>query len=99
MLDPASMSPGSIMPPFNWLIEHRLDTSHLQEKIRQMQKLGVPYPPGYDRQAGQELISQADSVSTRLRESAIESSPDREIVALIAYLQRLGTDIKGQNKP
>jgi len=94
MYDPGSMSPGSIMPNYPWLIEKHLDISDLPKKIRIMQKLGVPYPPGYDQKAEQLLIQQAEQISSRLRESSIEVSPDREIIALISYLQRLGMDIK-----
>jgi cytochrome c oxidase cbb3-type subunit I/II len=94
MLEPGSMSPGSIMPNYPWLIKNRLDISDISKKIRIMQQLGVPYPPGYDRKAEQELIVQAEQTSGRLKESSIEISPDREIIALIAYLQRLGVDVK-----
>ena len=95
MIEPASMSPGSIMPPFKWLTEKPLNISHLEKKIRLMQKLGVPYPPDYDKQARQDLILQAEQIAASLKESTIEVSSDREIIALIAYLQRLGVDIKG----
>ena len=59
-----------------------------------MQKLGVPYEEGYDERALQDLQSQAQKIAGNLKESGIEVLPDTEIVALIAYLQRLGTDIK-----
>lgn len=95
MIEPSSMSPGSIMPPFKWLAEKPLNISHLEKKIRLMQKLGVPYPPDYDKQARQDLILQAEQIAASLKESAIEVRSDREIIALIAYLQRLGVDIKG----
>jgi cytochrome c oxidase cbb3-type subunit I/II len=95
MIEPTSMSPGSIMPPFKWLAEKPLNISHLEKKIRLMQKLGVPYPPDYDKKARQDLILQAEQVAARLKESGIETKADREIIALIAYLQRLGVDIKG----
>jgi cytochrome c oxidase cbb3-type subunit I/II len=95
MLVPQSMSPGSLMPPYPWLIEDELDTSTLEKKIQVMQTLGVPYPPGYDKQAAADLKEQADEIVARLKESGISTQSDREIIALIAYLQRLGIDIKG----
>ncbi|MEM1219492.1 MAG: cytochrome-c oxidase, cbb3-type subunit II, partial [Bacteroidota bacterium] len=96
MLDPESMSPGSIMPPYPWLIENELDTDYIGAKIRVLQTLGTPYPDGYDEVALDDLKSQAATIATSLRESGIqdEGLENREIVALIAYLQRLGTDIK-----
>jgi cytochrome c oxidase cbb3-type subunit I/II len=97
MLEPTSMSPGSLMPPYPWLIENNLNTSSTEKKIRVMQTLGTPYPAEYDKKALNDLRRQAEEISIRLQESGIQVPPDREIVALIAYLQRLGTDIKAKN--
>ncbi|NOX38433.1 MAG: cytochrome-c oxidase, cbb3-type subunit I [Calditrichaeota bacterium] len=96
MKDPRSTSPGSIMPPFPWLITNTLDTSTTAAKIRAMQKLGVPYPEGYDKIANKDLMAQAEQIAANLRSARIDISPDKEIIALIAYLQRLGTDIKAE---
>ncbi len=94
MDDPTTMSPGSIMPPYPWLIDDQLDISTTSTKIEVMQKLGVPYPEGYADQAVEDLKSQAEAIATNLRKDGIDVMSDREIIALIAYLQRLGTDIK-----
>ncbi len=94
MMDPSSMSPGSLMPPYPWMVENQLDYSDLPAKIRTMQKLGVPYPEGYDQLAAGELEEQAAKITANLKDAGVEVSPNSEIVALIAYLQRLGTDIK-----
>ncbi|OGS89188.1 MAG: cytochrome C oxidase Cbb3 [Fluviicola sp. RIFCSPHIGHO2_12_FULL_43_24] len=94
MLDPGSMSPGSIMPSYPWLLDDDLDTASTPSKIRAMVTLGVPYPKGFDKQANKMLMQQADSISARLKRDGIETSSNKEIIALIAYLQRLGTDIK-----
>lgn len=97
MLDPESMSPGSIMPPYPWLFEQEMDVSNLAGKIEAMQTLGVPYPEGYaEGQALEDLNKQAAAIAANLKESGIEVKADKEIIALIAYLQRLGTDIKGE---
>ncbi len=94
MEDPRTMSPGSIMPPFPWLITDKLDTTHTRDKITLMRKLGVPYPKGYEDQAVADLQQQAQKIADGLEQSKIVTDWDTEIVALIAYLQRLGTDIK-----
>ena len=86
------------MPPYPWLIEDKLDISSTEKKIRVMQSLGVPYPPGYDKQAVADLEKQAADIVKLLNQANIASEPDREIIALIAYLQRLGTDIKGNTE-
>lgn len=98
MYDPQSMSPGSLMPQYVWLLDNKLDTSTTAGKIRAMQTLGVPYPEGYDKIANRDLMQQADSIAANLKKDKIETPPDVEIVALIAYLQRIGTDIKATPK-
>jgi cytochrome c oxidase cbb3-type subunit I/II len=102
MMDPQTMSPGSIMPPYGWLLDDKLDTSSTAAKIRAMQTLGVPYPEGFDKEANANLMEQARGIKAALKKDKIETASDAEIVALIAYLQRVGTDIKtnkiAQNK-
>jgi cytochrome c oxidase cbb3-type subunit I/II len=96
MYDPTSMSPGSLMPPYPWLVEDELDTSLTAAKIRALRKLGTPYEEGYDEIAVDDLMKQARKIAESLRKDGIddEGLENKEIVALIAYLQRLGTDIK-----
>ncbi len=94
MLDPTLTSPGSIMPPYPWLFEDDLDKSTTAAKIRAMQTLGVPYEKGYDKVANKDLEKQASQIVESLKKDEITVMADKEIVALIAYLQRLGTDIK-----
>ncbi len=93
MLEPESMSPGSLMPPFPWLINDKLNTSLTEKKIRVMQSLGVPYPKDFDKNALNDLYRQAEEIALRLKETGVEVESDREIIAMIAYLQRLGIDI------
>ncbi|EKB49250.1 cytochrome-c oxidase, cbb3-type subunit I [Cecembia lonarensis] len=94
MVDPRSMSPGSLMPPYPWMATNMMNHSDLPAKIRTLQKLGVPYPEGYDEQANADLMVQAEQIVANLKSAGVEAMPESEIVALIAYLQRLGTDIK-----
>ncbi len=96
MRDPRSTSPGSIMPPYPWMLRNDLDISTTPAKIRVLQKLGTPYPEGYDQIANDELKQQAKGIADDLRQAGIEQAglENKEIIAMIAYLQRLGTDIK-----
>ena len=93
MLEPESMSPGSIMPAYPWLISDKLNASDLETKISVMRSLGVPYAEGYEEQARADMEAQAQAIANGLVEQGIETAADAEIIALIAYLQRLGTDI------
>jgi len=96
MLDPVLMSPGSIMPPYPWLLEQDLDTRYTAARIKTLQTLNTPYPEGYADQAVADLEKQAKQITDEMREQGIEQEylEKKEITALIAYLQRLGTDIK-----
>ena len=96
MLDPQTMSPGSIMPPYEWLITQTLDTTTTISKINAMRTLGVPYEEGYEHKANRDLDKQAKSIAADLKQNNIKVKDDKEIIALIAYLQRLGMDIKAQ---
>jgi len=99
MQDPQSMSPGSIMPSYTWLYENKIDTAITPAKIRAMTTLGVPYAKGYDQQANADLMTQAKKIQAGLKAEKLEIPANAEIVALIAYLQRIGTDIKSAPKP
>ncbi len=94
MFDPTSMSPGSVMPAYPWLLDNNLDTASTRKKITVMQKLGVPYPAGFEHKANEDLMQQANSIAESLKKDKIETPAHKEIVALIAYLQRIGKDIK-----
>jgi cytochrome c oxidase cbb3-type subunit I/II len=93
MLDPTTMSPRSLMPPYPWLFEDELNTNHTAKKIEVMRTLGVPYEEGYENKALDDLWAQARGVKDNLAGDGIEVNENMEIVALIAFLQRLGTDI------
>lgn len=98
MLDPQSVSPGSNMPSYVWLFGNDLNTSTTPSKIHAMRKMGVPYPAGFESTANEDLKKQAEQISNNLREDKIGIPAEKEIVALIAYLQRLGKDTRVNSK-
>jgi len=98
MMDPTSMSPGSIMPTYPWLLDDKIDVASTVGKIKAMQRLGVPYPKGYDKIAAADMQKQAEGIATGLKKDGIQTLADKEIIALIAYLQKLGKDIKAAPK-
>ncbi len=97
--DPSSMSPGSIMPTYEWLFDQEIDTAMTGAKIRAMITLGVPYQEGYDKIANQDIAKQANTIIENLKKDKIEISSNKEVLALIAYMQRLGTDIQLSKTP
>jgi cytochrome c oxidase cbb3-type subunit I/II len=92
-IDPQKMNEKSIMPKYPWLAKKEIDMESLVPRIRAMQKLGVPYPEGYQFKAAEDAKKQGEGIAANLKEAGIETSPTKEIIALIAYMQRLGTDI------
>jgi cytochrome c oxidase cbb3-type subunit I/II len=93
MRDPSAMSPGSIMPAYGWLYEQNLNTSQTKNKLATMKQLGVPYADMQVQHAVKDLEAQAKGIQAQLASEKIKIGADKEIIALIAYLQRLGTDI------
>ena len=95
-MDSRSTSPGSIMPAYPWFQTRKIDLELVPAKIRTLQRLGVPYRDGYDEVAVDELREQAMGIAQGLQDSGFDADWDSHMVAVIAYLQRLGTDIKAQ---
>jgi cytochrome c oxidase cbb3-type subunit I/II len=94
MLAPDAVSTGSIMPAYPWLFEQVIDKEQTPLKIRALRTIGVPYAEGYEATANDDLDKQAKRMAENLNMEGIEVTADAEIIALIAYLQRLGMDIK-----
>lgn len=94
MLAPDAVSTGSIMPAYPWLFEQVIDKSETAAKIKALRTIGVPYEEGYESKANADLDMQARRIAENLQLEGIEVAPEAEIIALIAYMQRLGKDIK-----
>jgi cytochrome c oxidase cbb3-type subunit I/II len=94
MLVPDAVSSGSIMPAYPWLFEQTIDKNLTVGKIKALRTIGVPYEEGYEDIANEHLNIQARRIAENLQLEGIEVSQDKEIIAMIAYLQRLGKDIK-----
>jgi cytochrome c oxidase cbb3-type subunit I/II len=97
MIDPRSTSAGSIMPAYSWLANDELDTSLTKNKLKVMKSLGVPYSQNEIDNAVSSLEAQSKVIADDLRANGAASDQNlekKEIIAMIAYLQKLGSDIK-----
>ena len=95
MMEPQTISPGTIMPAYPWLFTDNTMYHELEGKIITMRKLGVPYPEGMEQKAEKVARAQAEEIANDLPENkTMPVDANKEIIALIAYLQRLGKDIK-----
>jgi cytochrome c oxidase cbb3-type subunit I/II len=88
--DPRSTSPGSIMPPYPWLLENELDYSSIQKKMETLALLKVPYSDEDIVSAEEDLQRQAQGIAANLEAEGYGDTANKEVVAVIAYLQRLG---------
>jgi cytochrome c oxidase cbb3-type subunit I/II len=97
MIDPRSIVAKSIMPSYTWLDEKKVDFVSLRKKLSVMKMLNVPYDQ--DTIANADIVAQkqAQTIADQLvAEGAPQGLADKEIVALIAYLQALGQKGKKQ---
>jgi cytochrome c oxidase cbb3-type subunit I/II len=90
MEDPRAISVGSNMPNYPWLFTSPTDVAALPGKIAVQRQLGVPYPAWTDAQITADVNQQAKAIVEDLKTAGGVIAPDKQIVALIAYLQKLG---------
>jgi cytochrome c oxidase cbb3-type subunit I/II len=90
MADPRATSPGSNMPAYPWLYTNRTDVASLYGKLNVQRMLAVPYPAMSPAEVQANVAAQAKAITDELKATQQLTAPDREIVALIAYLQQLG---------
>lgn len=92
MRDPRSTTPGSVMPKYPWLLERSIDAANVEASVRALRKVGVRYSDAEVGGVPASLARQGQEIVARLATAGIQTGADREIVALIAYLQRLGVE-------
>jgi cytochrome c oxidase cbb3-type subunit I/II len=90
MRDPRQISPGSTMPNYPWLFTDKTDIASLRKKIEVQCMLGVPFTEKTKDEIAKSCLDQGSSIVADLKTAGAESESDREIIALIAYLQKLG---------
>jgi cytochrome c oxidase cbb3-type subunit I/II len=96
MQNPGVLAPGSIMPAYPWLLTRDTDFAGLGAKVAALAKLGTPYGPeltqaeGLARAQAQQLVERLVGEDPNYAGSGIEN---KQIIALTAYLLRLGVDI------
>jgi cytochrome c oxidase cbb3-type subunit I/II len=85
------------MPAYPWLYEKDLDLRFTSRKLKAFATLGAPYTKEKIKNAASDARAQAQKITDDLVSQGVqrkEGMEGKQIIALIAYLQRLGTDIK-----
>jgi cytochrome c oxidase cbb3-type subunit I/II len=93
MEDPSALTPKSVMPSYRWMLTDRLNFDGIQSRVDAMVMLGVPYGEAVER-APDMARAQAGEIAARIEAAGGPAGlADKEIIAMVAYLQRLGRDI------
>ncbi len=91
---PNQISPGTIMPPYPWLLEKKIDYASIPTRMLALKRVGVPYTEAQRATAVDDAKAQAKLISDAIISANGRSDlEDKDVVALIAYIKRLGTDI------
>lgn len=97
MLNPRDVTPQSIMPNYKWLVEQKINYVLLPKKMQAMKTLGVPYTDEDIASGIEKAQAQAKAISEDLMKSGVPAAvEDKQMIALIAYLQRIGVDYGSQ---
>ena len=94
LINPSEVTPGTVMPTYGWLKERKTDFASLPKRLRAMRALGVPYTD--EEMANGVDLAKAQGIDVAgkiVAQGGPKGLEDKEVVALIAYLQRLGTDL------
>jgi cytochrome c oxidase cbb3-type subunit I/II len=92
MIDPQLTSAGSVMPSYAFMEEAKIDVDDTALKLKAMKTLGVPYTAEHIANASMLVEMQGKLIAQTLDKDGIEVAWDSELVAMIAYLMRLGNN-------
>ena len=90
MKDPRSITTQSLMPPYPWLHEWKIDPEDVRASVVALSRVGTPYSDADIANVPAQLQQQGTEIAERMATAGIEVEWDHEIIALTAYLQRLG---------
>ena len=98
--EPREVTAGSVMPRYTWLFDNKIDYKTLEKKMSVMQTLGVPYTAEEIKNGIINAQAQATTIAKGLVESGVPAKvEDKEIIAMIAYMQRIGADFSKMEAP
>ncbi len=81
------------MPAYTWLAEWSYTPEDVGQSLRALQTIGTPYTDEQIDNVATLLADEAQLIVDDLADDGITTAADKEIVALIAYLQRLGRSV------
>lgn len=98
--DPAFTSPGSVMPAYQHLLDDDIDFNHIAPHVKAVWQLGAPYSDEDLNNTAEVAYKQAERIAADIvAQGGPANTFDKQAIALIAYLQRIGTDLNRTPEP
>jgi len=94
--NPRAITANSIMPAYEHFLTKKIDFDGIQKRVDVMVMLGVPYGDAVNSAAAIARAQAGLIAATIASQGGPANLEDKEIVAIVAYMQRLGRDIKAQ---
>jgi len=92
--NPRQINDKSIMPAYAWLLSNKIDFESIPSHLRALNRVGVPYDEATIRGASEAARKQALEIAQQvIAQKGPAGLEGKQVVALVAYLQRLGTDL------
>jgi cytochrome c oxidase cbb3-type subunit I/II len=92
-MNPQEVISGSIMPRYTWFAKYDIEYHKISNRMKAMQTVGVPYSDEEIALGSEAAKKQAKTIASDLQKAGVQNIESKEMLAIIAYIQRLGTDI------
>ena len=99
LLRPQDSSPGSTMPSYEHLSKTKLNFKAIKDRVKAATLLGAKYDFEMDQVEAKAREQALQVAGVLVQQGGPINTQDMQIIALIAYLQRLGTDISRPDAP
>jgi cytochrome c oxidase cbb3-type subunit I/II len=81
------------MPRYAWFAKNEINFESIPRRMNALQTVGVPYTDEEISKGAESAKAQAQLIADDLKSSGVKDIDNKEMLAIIAYMQRLGSDI------
>ncbi|MCA9136380.1 MAG: cytochrome-c oxidase, cbb3-type subunit II, partial [Planctomycetales bacterium] len=98
--NPADVSPGSVMPSYGHLLTDTLNYDEIAPHVKAAWQLGAEYSEEDLNNTKEVAFKQAEKIAAEIStQGGPANTMDKQAVAMIAYLQRIGIDLFATPEP
>jgi cytochrome c oxidase cbb3-type subunit I/II len=94
--NPRAVTAKSIMPAYAHFLTKSIDFEQIQSRVDAMAMVGVPYGDAINKAPAMARAQAKTIAAAIVEQGGPQGLEDKQIVAMVAYMQRLGRDIKVQ---